>query len=217
MSAAQLALARKSLAEQLSQLRGGAAPACDAAAVKRGRYLGQVERKQQQQQQQQQQPPLGPQGGASSDLTDAEFAQHLEVEEHHINHTQVVLDLLLQAQAMHLRHWQATQPQTSAAAAPGGASPPGKLLAAGSSSGAARGAVDRVSARLAQLIAEQQAETHNLTAARKLLLQVAYAYRRCVSRAPDASPVKAASWAVGCALLGQWLQYTAREAHSGCC
>jgi hypothetical protein len=96
-----------------------------------------------------------------SDLTDAEFCQYLEAEERRINHCQVVLDLLRQAQSAHLQQQQQ------------GASGAG---AAGRSS--SRGAADRVSARIAYLIAEQQMETHNLTAARKLLLQVAYTYRR---------------------------------------
>jgi hypothetical protein len=72
----------------------------------------------------------------------------------------VVLDLLLQAQTAHLQQQQ----QQGAAGAAGRPS--------------SKGAADRISARLAYLIAEQQMETHNLTAARKLLLQVAYTYRR---------------------------------------
>lgn len=103
-----------------------------------------------------------------SDLTDAQFCLFLEAEERRINHCQVVLDLLLQAQAAHLKQPQQQQP-------PG---PPGPQPSAGSRT-SGRSAADRVSARLAYLIAEQQVETHNLTAARKLLLQVAYTYRRC--------------------------------------
>jgi hypothetical protein len=45
MSAAQLALTRKNLVEQLVALSGGP-PAFDARAIKKGRYLGQYERKQ---------------------------------------------------------------------------------------------------------------------------------------------------------------------------
>lgn len=45
MSAAQLALTRKNLVEQLVALSGGP-PAFDTSAVKKGRYLGQYERKQ---------------------------------------------------------------------------------------------------------------------------------------------------------------------------
>lgn len=104
-----------------------------------------------------------------SDLTDAEFCLYLEAEERRINHTQVVLDLLLQAQAAHLKDQQ----QQPSAGPPAAAASPSRPLSR-------RSAADRVSARLAYLIAEQQVETHNLTAARKLLLQVAYTYRRWV-------------------------------------
>ena len=45
LSAAQLALTRKSLVEQLTALSGGPA-AFNPASVKKGRYLGQYERKQ---------------------------------------------------------------------------------------------------------------------------------------------------------------------------
>jgi hypothetical protein len=45
MSAAQVALTRKSLVEQLTALRGGP-PAFNPSSVKKGRYLGQFERKQ---------------------------------------------------------------------------------------------------------------------------------------------------------------------------
>jgi hypothetical protein len=89
-----------------------------------------------------------------------------------------VLDLLLQAQAMHLRQQPGSGP--APAALPPAAAGPQQQQAAAASKRSSRAAVDRVSARLAYLIAEQQAETHNLTAARKLLLQVAYTYRRCV-------------------------------------
>lgn len=102
-----------------------------------------------------------------SDLTDAEFCLFLEAEERRVNHCQVVLDLLLQAQTAHLKEQQPQQQQPQLA-------PPGAPAARAGS----RGAADRVSARLAYLIAEQQVETHNLTAARKLLLQVVYTYRR---------------------------------------
>jgi hypothetical protein len=44
MSAAQVALTRKSLVEQLTALRGGL-PAFNPSSVKKGRYLGQFERK----------------------------------------------------------------------------------------------------------------------------------------------------------------------------
>jgi hypothetical protein len=98
-----------------------------------------------------------------SDLTDAEFGLFLEAEERRVNHCQVVLDLLLQAQAAHLKEQQQYQQQQQGA--------PGRPVSM-------RGAADRMSARLAYLIAEQQVETHNLTAARKLLLQVVYTYRR---------------------------------------
>lgn len=77
----------------------------------------------------------------------------------------MVLDLLLQAQAAHVKEHQQQGPPAAAAAAPGKAV-------------STRGATDRLSARLAYLIAEQHVETHNLTAARKLLLQVVYTYRR---------------------------------------
>ena len=80
--------------------------------------------------------------------------------------SRMVLDLLLQAQAAHLKEQQ--PPQQPQLGPPG--APPAR---AGS-----RGAADRLSARLAYLIAEQQVETHNLMAARKLLLQVVYTYRR---------------------------------------
>lgn len=106
-----------------------------------------------------------------SDLTDAEFGLFLEAEERRINHCQVVLDLLLQAQAAHVKEHQQQQQQGPPAAA--AAAAPGKAVST-------RGATDRLSARLAYLIAEQHVETHNLTAARKLLLQVVYTYRRCV-------------------------------------
>lgn len=46
MSAAQLAVSRKAAAQQLASQRGGAATPFDAAAVRKGRYLGQVELKQ---------------------------------------------------------------------------------------------------------------------------------------------------------------------------
>jgi hypothetical protein len=45
MSAAQLALTRKDLVEQLVALSSGP-PAFDVSSVKKGRYLGQFERKQ---------------------------------------------------------------------------------------------------------------------------------------------------------------------------
>jgi hypothetical protein len=45
MSAAQVALTRKNLVEQLTALSAGP-PAFDASSVKKGRYLGQFERKQ---------------------------------------------------------------------------------------------------------------------------------------------------------------------------
>lgn len=45
MSAAQVALTRKGLVEQLTALRG-APPAFNPGSVKKGRYLGQYERKQ---------------------------------------------------------------------------------------------------------------------------------------------------------------------------
>jgi hypothetical protein len=45
MSAAQLALTRKTLAEQLVALAAGPV-AFDASSVRKGRYLGQCERKQ---------------------------------------------------------------------------------------------------------------------------------------------------------------------------
>lgn len=99
-----------------------------------------------------------------SDMTDAEFALYLEAEERRVNHSQQVLELLLQAQALHLK--QAGQPAAPAAAA--GAVAGRTVQAAG----------DRLQARLAWLIAEQQVDTHNLTAARKLLLQTVYTYRR---------------------------------------
>lgn len=73
-----------------------------------------------------------------------------------------MLDLLLQAQAAHLKEQQQQQQQQGV---------PGRPVSM-------RGAADRMSARLAYLIAEQHVETHNLTAARKLLLQVVYTYRR---------------------------------------
>lgn len=101
-----------------------------------------------------------------SDLTDAEFGLFLEAEERRINHCQVVLDLLLQAQAAHVKEHEQQGPPAAAAAAA-----PGKAVST-------RGVTDRLSARLAYLIAEQHVETHNLTAARKLLLQVVYTYRR---------------------------------------
>lgn len=44
MSAAQLALTRKNMVEQLVQMRQGPPP-FDTSSVKRGRYLGQFERK----------------------------------------------------------------------------------------------------------------------------------------------------------------------------
>jgi hypothetical protein len=96
-----------------------------------------------------------------SDLTDAEFGLFLAAQERRVNHCQVVLDLLLQAQAAHLKQQNQQQQQGA----------PGRPVSM-------RGAVDRMSARLAYLIAEQHVETHNLTAARKLLLQVVYTYRR---------------------------------------
>jgi hypothetical protein len=43
MCAAQLAITRKAAAEQLAAARAGAAPPFDAAAVRKGRYLGQLE------------------------------------------------------------------------------------------------------------------------------------------------------------------------------
>jgi hypothetical protein len=86
----------------------------------------------------------------------------LEAEERRINHVQVVLDLLLQAQVAHIKEHQQQQ---------GAPAAQGKAVST-------RGATDRLSARLAYLIAEQHVETHNLTAARKLLLQVVYTYRR---------------------------------------
>lgn len=111
-------------------------------------------------------PASVPRVAPCSDLTDAEFCQFLEAEERRANHCQVVLDLLLQAQAAHLKEQQ--PPQQPQLGPPG--APPAR---AGN-----RGAADRLSARLSYLIAEQQVETHNLTAARKLLLQVVYTYRR---------------------------------------
>lgn len=45
MSAAQLAVTRKNLVEQLVAISTGP-PAFDASSVKKGRYLGQFERKQ---------------------------------------------------------------------------------------------------------------------------------------------------------------------------
>lgn len=45
MSAAQLALTRKNLVEQLVAISTGP-PTFDASSVKKGRYLGQYERKQ---------------------------------------------------------------------------------------------------------------------------------------------------------------------------
>jgi hypothetical protein len=97
-------------------------------------------------------------------MTDAEFCLYLESEERRVNHSQLVLDLLLQAQLAHLRH-------TSKAIA----AAPGQATAAATASHAA--AADRLQARLAWQIAEQHVDTHNLTAARKLLMQAVHTYR----------------------------------------
>lgn len=43
MTAAQLAARRKAAAEQLTNLRDGAPAPFDASAVRKGRYLGQIE------------------------------------------------------------------------------------------------------------------------------------------------------------------------------
>lgn len=92
-------------------------------------------------------------------MTDAQFALYLEADERRVNHSQQVIDLLLQAQALHLK--QQVQPAAMSVA--------GKTVNA---------AADRLQARLAWLIAEQYIDTHNLTAARKLLLQTVHVYRR---------------------------------------
>lgn len=80
-----------------SHLRGGAPPAFDVGSVRRGRFLGQVELKR-------------PEGAPlHTDLTDAQFCAYLEAEERQLNHSQLVTDLLLQAQALHAK--QASQAQ----------------------------------------------------------------------------------------------------------
>lgn len=103
-------------------------------------------------------PPL-----SRSDMTDAEFAVYLEGEERRVNHSQQVMELLLQAQTMHLK-------QAGPAAAPAVA---GAVVAR-----SVKASGDRLQARLAWLLAEQHMDSHNLTAARKLLLQTVYTYRR---------------------------------------
>eukprot|EP00878_Enallax_costatus_P027899 GHUV01030087.1.p1 GENE.GHUV01030087.1~~GHUV01030087.1.p1 ORF type:complete len:989 (+),score=366.66 GHUV01030087.1:1269-4235(+) len=153
MSAAQIAVTRKALADQLHHLRGYGPPPLDVSSVRKGRYLGQVEFKK-----------VDGTAVGHSDMTDAQFALYLEAEERRINHNQQVLDLLLQAQTMHLK-------QTGQSAAP--------PIAAGTAVGrSVKAAADRLQARLTWLIAEQHVDTHNLTAARKLLLQTVYTYRR---------------------------------------
>eukprot|EP00879_Flechtneria_rotunda_P002505 GHRR01002703.1.p1 GENE.GHRR01002703.1~~GHRR01002703.1.p1 ORF type:complete len:1063 (+),score=495.97 GHRR01002703.1:1057-4245(+) len=159
VSAAQLAAQRKAAAEELRQQRNGAAPPIDLCAVRKGRYLGQIEIR----------TPDGP-AGAHSDMTDAEFALYLEAEELQVSHTQQVLDLLLQAQASHFQ--QATRLPALAAAAAAGP-PTGADVSKG-----AHVAADRLQAWLVWLMAEQQVDSHNLTAARKLVLQAVYTYRR---------------------------------------
>ncbi|KAF6251338.1 Foie gras liver health family 1-domain-containing protein [Scenedesmus sp. NREL 46B-D3] len=152
-SAAQLAISRKAAAEQLAVARAGEPPLIDASAVRKGRYLGQLEMRR------------AHGAAASRDMTDAEFCLYLESEERRINHSQLALDLLLQAQLSHLK--QASKPITAA---------PGHSAAAAAAK-AAHAAADRLQARLAWQIAEQHVDTHNLTAARKLLMQAVHMYR----------------------------------------
>jgi hypothetical protein len=104
-------------------------------------------------------------------LTDAEFCLYLECEERRIGHSQLVLDLLLQAQLAHITQANKQQQQITAAA--------GQPVAAAAAKGsrAAVAAADRLQARLAWQIAEQHVDTHNLTAARKLLMQAVHSYR----------------------------------------
>jgi hypothetical protein len=101
-------------------------------------------------------------------MTDAEFCLYLESEERRAGHSQLVLDLLLQAQLAHTT--QANKQQQITAAA-------GQPAAAAKGSRAAAAAADRLQARLAWQIAEQHVDTHNLTAARKLLMQAVHTYR----------------------------------------
>jgi hypothetical protein len=99
-------------------------------------------------------------------MTDAEFCLYLETEERRANHSQLVMDLLLQAQQAHLKQAGRLIP-----------SAPGPTPAATAAAKAAHAAGDRMQARLAWQIAEQHVDTHNLTAARKLLMQAVHAYR----------------------------------------
>jgi predicted lipid-binding transport protein (Tim44 family) len=108
-------------------------------------------------------------------MADAEFCLYLECEERRIGHSQAVLDLLLQAQLAHITQANKQQQQQVAAAA--GQPAAAAAAAAAKGSRAAAAAADRLQARLAWQIAEQHVVTHNLTAARKLLMQAVHTYR----------------------------------------
>lgn len=110
--------------------------------------------------------PRTPRSSSSIDEpSEADYLMWLEAAERALPHAQLVMELLLSAQAAHM---QAAARRYAGATA--GAPPPPVALVLG--------AADRLGARLALLLAEQQADAHNLTAARKLLLQAAHVYRR---------------------------------------
>jgi hypothetical protein len=112
--------------------------------------------------------PHTPRSSSSSSIdepSEADYLMWLEAAERALPHAQLVMELLLSAQAAHM---QAAARRYAGATA--GAPPPPVALVLG--------AADRLGARLALLLAEQQADAHNLTAARKLLLQAAHVYRR---------------------------------------
>jgi hypothetical protein len=106
-------------------------------------------------------------------MTDAEFCLYLECEERRVSHSQLVLDLLLQTQLAHTTQANKQQQITAGAGQPAAAA----AAAAAKGSRAATAAADRLQARLAWQIAEQHVDTHNLTAARKLLMQAVHTYR----------------------------------------
>eukprot|EP00775_Hariotina_reticulata_P005239 gene5239-5474_t len=104
--------------------------------------------------------------GSRMDQATLQFCEYLEAEERKVDHRQQVINLLLEAQATIIKQHSGLMAAAGTAAAPA-AGPAGRIAAA-----------DRLQARLAWLLAEQYAETSNLTAARKLLLYAVYVYRR---------------------------------------